>query len=96
MSKFSPKLDNQKLYFLLRVPGRSAIILGHYGNWAGDDELGYRTRSLGCILLGRKRAVLARQDAITDTIATCKAFLKFADGRPLVADFLDLGLGVQI
>lgn len=42
---------NENLYLVKAVPARAGIRF-HAGNWAGNTQLGYRTDSAGCILLG--------------------------------------------
>lgn len=54
------------LYMLLNVPGRKYVEL-HWGNWAGDAEMGYNSDVDGCILQGNHRGILNGQKAITDT-----------------------------
>lgn len=39
------------LYEVKGVSGRTEILI-HAGNWAGDTELGLKSNTLGCILLG--------------------------------------------
>lgn len=60
-------------YHVLDVPGR-ANVLFHHGNYAGNTELGLRSDSSGCILLGMKHGVLGGQKAVINSRA---ARLKF-------------------
>lgn len=50
-------------YLVNDVPGRSHILF-HHGNFAGKSDLGARTDSNGCILLGYKHGVLQGQNAV--------------------------------
>jgi len=50
-------------YLVEEVPGRNHILF-HHGNFAGQSDLGQRTDSNGCILLGYKHGVLQGQNAV--------------------------------
>lgn len=50
-----------RVYELQDVPGRSAILI-HYGNWAGDESLGFVSDVEGCILVGEHRAPIEWND----------------------------------
>jgi hypothetical protein len=60
------------VYTVKNVADRTHILI-HPGNYAGDEEKGYRTDSNGCILLGSKfgelsgqKVVLSSKDALRD------------------------------
>ena len=53
--RYSPRYKHH--FHVLDVPGRSLILI-HCGNFAGDRELGYRTHSTGCILVGERKGKL--------------------------------------
>jgi hypothetical protein len=55
------------------VPGRSYILL-HEGNFSGDKEIGLRTHSAGCVLLGRKRGRLYGQNAVLSSRTARREF----------------------
>ena len=67
-------------YWVKSVPNRSHVLF-HSGNWAGNSELDYRTHSLGCILLGRKRGIYLNQRAIFISRITVKNFLREMNGE---------------
>ena len=50
-------------FMVCHVPGRSHILF-HWGNVAGNIDLGYRTHSAGCILLGAYTGELWGQPAV--------------------------------
>jgi hypothetical protein len=56
-------------------------VLTHWGNWAGDIKLGYKTNSEGCILLGAKRGYLLNQKAILNSRITVKKFMRLMGGN---------------
>lgn len=53
----------QFLYRICNVPDRTGVAV-HSGNVAGDKSKGYRSHSLGCLLLGERRGKLWGQEAI--------------------------------
>jgi len=57
----------RRSFRLLGVPGRSFILI-HNGNFAGDEEKGFKTHSRGCILVGRKFGTLHGQLAVLYSI----------------------------
>lgn len=64
-----------RVYWVLKVEGRTYILV-HSGNWAGDEELGLKSHTNGCILLGTKRGYLAGQRAV---LLSRRAIRKFMD-----------------
>ena len=62
-------------YWLRDVPGRSEILI-HTGNLAGDEEMGWKSHSAGCALLGERRGVLGDQEAV---LLSRKALRRFVD-----------------
>lgn len=60
-------------FHITNVKGRSWILL-HSGNFAGDETLGYRTHSHGCILLGKTKGLLQGQQAILNSRITVRKF----------------------
>lgn len=53
-----------RVYELKRVEGRSNVLI-HYGNWAGDESLGYVSDVEGCILVGQVRTDIEYRDEET-------------------------------
>lgn len=64
-----------KCFWVQDVPGRSEILF-HVGNWAGNSEKGYRTDSLGCILVGTSTAFIKGQLGISNSRHAMDVFLK--------------------
>ena len=61
------------VYKVHDVPGRSDILF-HAGNIAGDTDVGFKTDSKGCILLGQDVGVVYGQMAVLNSKATTSAF----------------------
>jgi hypothetical protein len=59
------------------VPGRSHILF-HNGNWAGDETMGFRSDSEGCILVGEFLTPIAGQLAVSNSRKTLKKFMEAA------------------
>jgi len=59
--RMSPKFG--RIYWVMSVEGRTYILI-HAGNLAGDVDLGLKTHTYGCILLGKRRGTYKRQRAI--------------------------------
>lgn len=72
-----------RTYWLQDVPGRSEILF-HSGNWAGDQEKGFRTDSDGCILLGTSRGILSQQNAILNSNAAMSRMLRELGGEQAI------------
>lgn len=68
-------------YWVRDVPGRGFILI-HAGNWGGDRERGFKSNTLGCILPGRRRAILAGQDAVATSGPTVRELAARMDGEP--------------
>ena len=60
----SPKYGD--VFQVMSVPNRTHILF-HWGNWAGDEEAGFRSDSDGCILVGLERAVIRGQKAVASS-----------------------------
>ncbi|MGM5482318.1 MAG: DUF5675 family protein [Nanobdellota archaeon] len=71
----SPKYG--KCFLVQEVPGRTYILF-HYGNWAGDRSKGYRSNSLGCILVGKRAAVIYGQRAVANSRVAMSEFMDSA------------------
>lgn len=63
------------VFHVTDVQGRTYILF-HSGNYSGDMELGYRTDTLGCILLGKARGWLAGQRVILNSRITVNKFMR--------------------
>lgn len=64
-----------KCLWVQDVPGRSEILF-HAGNWAGNKEKGYRTDSLGCILVGTNTAFIKGQLGVSNSKHAMELLLK--------------------
>jgi len=65
-------------YHITNVPNRSYILI-HSGNVAGDETLGYRTHTNGCILLGKYTGILHNQKAVLVSRRTLRLFREYID-----------------
>lgn len=61
------------VYRLVDVADRAHILI-HSGNYGGDPELGYKTHTKGCILLGRRIGRLGKQRAVLISRSTVRHF----------------------
>lgn len=68
------------IFHVQDVPGRSYILI-HWGNWAGDVSMGYRSNVEGCILLGKYHAELCGQRAVACSRTTVRRFMEYMQGR---------------
>lgn len=68
------------MYMILNVQGRSGIRI-HSGNYAGDKSLDYRSDSLGCPLLGKKRGFLRNQKVVLISRPIVRNFEKIMNGQ---------------
>lgn len=75
----SPKYG--RIYWVTKVPNR-AWILKHSGNWAGDIALGYKSHTMGCILLGKKFGFLQDQRAVLNSRITVRKFMNHMSYEP--------------
>lgn len=68
-------------YHITKVPGRSSILF-HNGNWAGDHTKGFRSESLGCVLIGLRHGILIGQRAVLGSIAARTLFESAMNKEP--------------
>jgi len=71
----------QWLYKVREVEGRSGIAI-HSGNVAGAEDKGYKSHSLGCILLGKSRGKLWDQAAVLVSRITVNRFFRLFEQKP--------------
>ena len=86
-----------KAVWLPHVPGRDEILV-HAGNWAGDEDKGFRSDSDGCILIGRRIDLLQwkqsdsgdtrLQRGTLDSAATLDLFHDYTAGKPFLLDIV--------
>ncbi len=81
--KISPRFGH--VYGLADVPGRSHILI-HPGNYAGDENLGRRSNSAGCILLGLDRNEFDGQRMIGKSRAALAALYNFTESQPFTLE----------
>lgn len=79
--RYFSRAFKQWLYKVRGVEGRSGIAI-HSGNVAGASDKGYRTHSLGCILLGKSRGQLWGQDAVLVSRVTVSRFFRLFEEKP--------------
>lgn len=79
--QYFSKAFQQHLYKVQGVAGRSGIAF-HSGNVAGATAQGYKTHSLGCILLGKKQGSLWGQKAVLVSRITTKRFFRLLKDEP--------------
>jgi hypothetical protein len=61
------------------VPDRSAILF-HGGNYAGATDKGFKSHSLGCILVGSYPGMLGKQRAVLASATAFREFKEAVDG----------------
>lgn len=69
------------IFHLTGVDGRTYILI-HWGNLAGDVELGLKSHTAGCILLGQSRGWLAGQKAVLNSRIAVKKFMRLMKNEP--------------
>ena len=80
------------VYQFKNVPDRSAVQI-HWGNVAGDKSLGYKSHSLGCVLLGSVVCQIWGQLAVGNSKTTFRRFLKATLGRDLLLEIREAHYG---
>lgn len=63
------------------VPDRTMILI-HAGNFAGDESLGHKSDSSGCILVGRDRGKIENQEAVLSSRKALEQLVLAAEGEP--------------
>lgn len=76
----SPRFGH--VYLLQDVPNRGGILI-HSGNFAGDESLGFKTHSRGCILPGKMRGEIRSQKAVLYSRPTLYNMMKATEGKDL-------------
>lgn len=84
-SKWTPR-DDGRLYWILDVPGRSAIEI-HAATWAGDVTKGWHSDLLGCVAPGEREGELAPaagrlQRCILQSRLALTEFMDALEGEP--------------
>jgi len=69
------------MYLIIEaIPHRGGFRV-HSGNYAGDKLIGFKTHSLGCPLLGKKRGYLHGQKAVLISRPAVSDFERIMAGR---------------
>ena len=76
------------VYWVLKVENRSYILI-HSGNWAGDVDLGYKTHTYGCLLLGKKFGYLMGQRAVLNSRITIREFMDHMQNQPFTLHIME-------
>lgn len=84
--RHSPKYG--QCWHVEAVPNRSHILL-HHGNYAGDKQLGFRTHSAGCILLGSRRGRINGQSAVLASRSARRKFETAMNWKPFDLEIVD-------
>ena len=71
-----------KLYEIKGVPGRSECKF-HYGNYAGDKKMGYRSDSNGCPIIGRRKVKITGQFGVDLSRMSLIEFHNLMDGEEM-------------
>lgn len=75
-------------YWIQEVLDRSWV-LTHSGNFAGDTDLGYKTHSHGCVIMGKYHGKYLGQDAVLLSRPTLRAFISFMNREPFNLKIFD-------
>jgi len=70
-----------RIYWVRHVPNRTYILL-HAGNYGGDKSKNYKTHTMGCILLGKKRGSLGGQVAVLNSRVALRQFMEYMEYEP--------------
>ncbi|MDH5184563.1 MAG: DUF5675 family protein [Gammaproteobacteria bacterium] len=76
------------VFHLTAVTGRTYILI-HNGNYAGDTEKGWKTHSLGCIILGSRVGTLAGQKAVLSSRVALRRFKTHMGDGPFLLDVIN-------
>lgn len=76
------------IYWVTNVEERSGILI-HWGNFAGDTSKGFKSHSMGCILLGKSFGYLGGQKAILNSRVTVYEFMRFMNYEPFILHVLE-------
>ena len=68
-------------YWVQEVENRNFILI-HAGNFAGDTSKGLKSNVEGCILLGKKRGILAGQRAVLTSKPAVRELAEILENEP--------------
>lgn len=77
--RYSPKFKEH--YEIANVICRNWVLI-HSGNFAGDEEKGFKTHSHGCIIIGKYHGKIEDQDAVLLSRTTLRSFVNFMEREP--------------
>lgn len=78
-----------KAFLVTGVDGRS-YILTHSGNLGGDRKKGFRSHTLGCIILGKYFGKLSGQKAVMCSKLTVRKFIDFMGYKEFVLEIREV------
>lgn len=73
---------------ILDVPGRTAILF-HIGNFAGDEELGFKSDTDGCVLPGLSLGWLDNQAVVKDSAVAFRQIKQLVPDDGMILDIID-------
>ena len=76
-------------YEVKNVTNRTHILL-HNGNWAGDESLGFKSHSDGCIILGSSAGRLSDQKAVLASRRARRKFEETMNFEPFKLEIVEL------
>lgn len=84
--RISPKFG--VVFWILKVEGRTYILI-HSGNWAGDVDLGFKSHTFGCLLLGKKFGYLMGQRAVLNSRITVRQFMDHMNNKSFTLNIME-------
>lgn len=82
------------VYMVRDVPDRANILI-HPGNVAGNVELGWKSNSEGCILVGAKLGILGNQRAVLASRGATRGFFRQMAEQDFILRILGCLVGSQ-
>lgn len=80
------------IYWILNVKDRTYVYI-HSGNWAGNTNLGLKSHTYGCLLLGKEFGYLMGQRAVLGSRLTIKRFMEHMNNQPFTLHILEAFIG---
>jgi len=69
------------IFHVTNVEGRSFILV-HWGNFGGDVSKGFKSHTMGCILFGKQRGIMAGQRAVLNSRLAISEFMRALKNEP--------------
>lgn len=76
------------IYWVLKIKDRTYVYI-HSGNWAGDVNLGLKSHTYGCLLLGKEFGYLMGQRAVLNSRITVRQFMDHMDNKPFTLNIME-------